>query len=123
LGHSATPQEAETCLEKISGLLSWSQGNLPGTAPPIVSQVAYLAAVHTAEGSPTSLKAVISSLGCIEAGLPKPLHKLLEEGWVVIVRNSVDQRVRRVVATDRLLNALVQFADLIKDHETRFKSA
>jgi len=41
----------------------------------------------------------------------------------VIVRDSDDQRVRRVVATDRLLNALVQFADLIGDHETRFKAA
>jgi hypothetical protein len=64
-----------------------------------------------------SLKAWIRSLGFSDVGLREPLQKLLDEGWVMIVRDSDDQRVRRVVATDRLLNALVQFADLIEDHE------
>ena len=119
----ATPQEATRDLEKISKLLSWTQNNLPSAPPPIISQAAYLAAVQTVEGSPMSLKALISSLGCSEAGLRKPLQQLLDGGWVVIVQDAVDQRVRRVVATDRLLNALLQFSDLITDHETRIKSA
>ena len=122
-GASAVPLEVTRGLEKISKFLSWTQNNLPGTPPPIVWQAAYLAAVQTVEGSPMSLKALISSLGCSEAGLRKPLQQLLDEGWVLIVRDSDDQRVRRVVATDRLLNELVQFADLIADHEMRLKSA
>jgi hypothetical protein len=106
------------CLDKISRLLSETQRNLPpGTPPPIVSRAAYLAAVQTIEGNPMSLKAWIRSLGFSDVGLREPLQKLLDEGWVMIVRDSDDQRVRRVVATDRLLNALVQFADLIEDHE------
>lgn len=122
-GASGVPLEVTKGLEKIAKFLSWTQNNLPGTPPPIVSQAAYLAAVRTVEGSPMSLKALISSLGCSEAGLRKPLQQLLDGGWVLIVRDSDDQRVRRVVATDRLLNALVQFADLIADHQTRLTPA
>jgi len=55
--------------------------------------------------------------------LHKPLQELLDEDWGLIVRDSDDQRVLRVVATDRLLNALVQFAALVGDHETRLKLA
>lgn len=97
--------------------------NLPTSTPPIVSQAALIAAVQTVKGSPISLKALISSIGCSEAGLRRPLQRLLDEGWAVIVTDKNDQRVRRVVATGKLLEALIQFADLIADRETQAESA
>ena len=123
-GHdSATLKELVTALDKISSLLCWTQDNLPGFAPPIVLEAAYIAAVGTVYGSPISLKALISSIGSSEAGLRRPLQRLLGEGWVVIDRDSVDQRVRRVVATEKLLDALIQLAGRITDHETQLESA
>jgi hypothetical protein len=64
-----------------------------------------------------------SSIGCSEAGLRRPLQRLLGEGWVVIDRDSVDQRVRRVVAAEKLLGALIQLAGRITDNETQMESA
>lgn len=64
-----------------------------------------------------------SSIGCSKAGLRRPLQRLLGEGWVVIDRDNVDQRVRRVVATAKLLGALIQLAGRITDHETQMESS
>jgi len=120
---SAKSKDLVAALDKISSLHSWTQENLPTSTPPIVSQAALIAAVQTVKGSPISLKALISSIGCSEAGLRRPLQRLLDEGWAVIVTDKNDQRVRRVVATGKLLEALIQFADLIADRETQAESA
>jgi len=79
---SATPQEVARCLEKIPRLLSWTQWNLPGTPPPIVSQAAYLAADQTVEDNPMSLKALIKSLGCSEPGRASLYRNCMTKaGW------------------------------------------
>lgn len=105
-------------LSKISSLLCWTQVNLPSSSPAIISQAAYVIAVQTVSGNPISLKALISTLGCSEAGLRRPLQRLLDEGWVVIFRDEQDQRVRRVLATEKLLDGMVRFASRIMDHQT-----
>jgi len=120
---SAKPHDLITALERISNLLSWTRDNLHGFAPPFVSQAADIAAVQTIGGNPISLKALISSLGCSEAGLRGQLQRLLDEGPVVIDRNSVDQRVRRVVATQKLLDAIIKLAARIAGHERQMESA
>ena len=104
---------------KIASLISWTQDNLPGGVPSIVSQAAYIVAIQTIEGSPISLKGLIGSIGCSEAGLRKPLQRLIDEGWVEIVRDRGDQRVRRAIATGKLLGALADFADRIAERETQ----
>jgi DNA-binding MarR family transcriptional regulator len=101
---------------KIGDLITWTQPNLPGGVPSIVSQAAYIVAIQTIEGCPISLKGLI---GCSEAGLRKPLQRLVEEGWVEIVRDQSDQRVRRAIATEKLLGALAEFADRIAERETQ----
>lgn len=100
---------------KIANLIAWTQDNLPGGVPSIVSQAAYVVAIQTIEGSPISLKGLIGSIGCSEAGLRKPLQRLVDEGWVEIVRDQDDQRVRRAIATSKLLGALADFADQITE--------
>jgi len=106
-------------IDKIADLITWTQDNLPGGVPSIVSQAAYIVAIRTIEGSPISLKGLIGSIGCSEAGLRKPLQRLVEEGWVEIVRDQSDQRVRRAIATGKLLSALAEFADRIAERETQ----
>jgi len=103
---------------KIASLITWTQDNLPGGVPSIVSQAAYIVATQTIEGNPISLKGLIRSIGCSEAGLRKPLQRLVEEGWVEIVRDEGDQRVRRAIATGKLLGALAEFAERIAERET-----
>ncbi len=104
---------------KIGSLITWTQDNLPGGVPSIVSQAAYIVATQTIEGNPISLKGLIRSIGCSEAGLRKPLQRLVEEGWVEIVRDEGDQRVRRAIATGKLLGALAEFAERIAEKETQ----
>ncbi len=104
---------------KIADLITWTQDNLPGGVPSIVSQAAYIVAIQTIEGCPISLKGLIGSIGCSEAGLRKPLQRLVDEGWVEIVRDQGDQRVRRAIATGKLLGALAEFADRIAERETQ----
>ena len=103
---------------KIADLITWTQDNLPGASPSIVSQAAYVIATQTIEGNPISLKGLIGSIGCSEAGLRKPLQRLIDEGWVEVVRDQDDQRVRRATATRKLLDALARFADRIAEQET-----
>ena len=107
----------DLAVRKISQIAYWAQGNLPVSAPPLVSQAAYVVAPETVLGSPISLKALIGSLGCSEAGLRKPLQRLLDEGWVVIENDPGDRRVRRVIATNQLLAAVLQLADQITPQE------
>ena len=104
---------------KIASLITWAQDNLPGGVPSIVSQAAYIVAIQTIEGSPISLKGLIGSIGCSEAGLRKPLQRLVDEGWVEIVRDQEDQRVRRAIATSKLLGAVAELADRIAERETQ----
>jgi len=104
---------------KIANLITWTQDNLPGGVPSIVSQAAYVVAIQTIEGSPISLKGLIGSIGCSEAGLRKPLQRLVDEGWVEIARDPDDQRVRRAIATEKLLAALAEFADRIAEKKTQ----
>ena len=104
---------------KIASLINWTQDNLPGGVPSIVSQAAYIVATQTIEGNPISLKGLIGSIGCSEAGLRKPLQRLIEEGWIEIIRDQRDQRVRRAMATGKLLSALAEFADRIAERETQ----
>jgi len=104
---------------KIANLITWTQDNLPGGVPSIVSQAAYVVAIQTIEGSPISLKGLIGSIGCSEAGLRKPLQRLVDEGWVEIARDRDDQRVRRAIATEKLLAALAEFADRIAEKKTQ----
>jgi len=104
---------------KIASLITWTQDNLPGGVPSIVSQAAYVVAIQTIEGSPISLKGLIGSIGCSEAGLRKPLQRLVDEGWVEIARDQDDQRVRRAIATEKLLAALAEFADRIAEKKTQ----
>ena len=113
------PQGLVPAIGKIASLINWTQDNLPGGVPSIVSRAAYVVAIQTIEGSPISLKGLIGSIGCSEAGLRKPLQRLVEEGWVEIVRDQGDQRVRRAIATEKLLAALVEFADWIAERETQ----
>lgn len=104
---------------KIASLISWTQDNLPVGVASIVSKAAYIVAIRTIEGSPISLKGLIGSIGCSEAGLRKPLQSLIDEGWVEIVRDQRDQRVRRAMATGKLLGALAEFAERIAERETQ----
>ena len=104
---------------KIASLISWTQDNLPVGVSSIVSQAAYVIAIQSIEGNPISLKGLIGSIGCSEAGLRKPLQRLIDEGWVEIVRDQGDQRVRRAIATGKLLGALAEFADRIAERETQ----
>ena len=112
-------QDLVPAIGKIADLINWTQDNLPGGVPSIISQAAYVVAIQTIEGNPISLKGLIGSIGCSEAGLRKPLHRLVDEGWVEIVRDQDDQRVRRAVATSKLLDALAEFADRIAERETQ----
>jgi len=104
---------------KIANLINWTQDNLPGGVPSIISQAAYVVAIKTIEGSPISLKGLISSIGCSEAGLRKPIQRLVDEGWVEIARDQDDRRVRRAIATEKLLAALAEFADRIAEKKTQ----
>ena len=104
---------------KIASLITWAQDNLPGGVPSIVSQAAYIVAIRAIEGNPISLKGLIGAIGCSEAGLRKPLQRLIDEGWVEIVRDQRDQRVRRAMATGKLLGALAEFAERIAERETQ----
>jgi hypothetical protein len=118
----AATTEMSAAILKIGGLLNWTQENLPGAVPTLVAETAYIAAERTVAGSPISLKAIISTIGCSEAGLRKPLQRLLDGGWVFVERDRDDHRVRRVVATDKLLGALVGLADRITEREAQDES-
>jgi hypothetical protein len=109
----------DLAVRKIAQIAYWAQGNLPVFCPPIVSQAAYIVVVQSVMGNPISLKALIGSLGCSEAGLRKPLQRLLDEGWVVIENDPGDRRVRRVIATNQLLAAVLQLADQITPQESK----
>jgi DNA-binding MarR family transcriptional regulator len=114
--------ESAVSLKKISRLVGWIQDHLPFGPYPIVSQAAYTVAIWTVDGNPISVKGLVGSLGCSVAGVRKPLQRLLKEGWVVIERDKSDQRVRRVIATGKLLSTLNELARRLPDTEEHLES-
>jgi hypothetical protein len=102
-------------VSRLSSFLRLSQGHFPGVVPTLVAQTAYIVAVQTVSGSPISLKALVNTVGCTHAGMRKPLQYLLEDGWIAISFDKSDRRVRRAVATDKLLKGLCVLSECIDD--------
>ena len=51
------PQGLVPAIGKIESLITWTQGNLPGGVPSIVSQAAYVVAIQTNHRLPIERKA------------------------------------------------------------------
>lgn len=105
-------------VSRLSSFLKLSQGHFPGIVPTLVAQMAYTVAVQTVSGSPISLKALVNTVGCTHAGMRKPLHYLLEDGWITISFDESDRRVRRAFATDKLLKGLRVLSECIDDRSS-----
>jgi len=119
---SAHTAEMAVAVAKVTRLLSWSRGILPGVVPTQEALTAYIVAERTVAGSPISLKALVNTVGLSHSGLRKPLQRLLDGGWVAIEADTVDGRVRRVIATDKLLDGLVHLAAWINEPKPATRS-
>ena len=105
-------------VSRLSSFLKLSQGQFPGVVPTLVAQTAYIVAVQTVSGLPISLKALVNTVGCTHAGMRKPLQYLLEDGWVAISFDKSDRRVRRVIATGKLLRGLRVLSECLDDRSS-----
>ena len=70
---------------------------------------------HTVGGTPLSLKHLFTLLNYSEAGVRKQLRRCIRDGWIGLEGVNSDKRVRVVVAKPKLLSALKDYAELLRN--------
>jgi hypothetical protein len=106
--------ELQPITEAILNVRNWEEDNLPLEQSALAYDLLTLASHHTISGTPLSLKQLFLLLEYSEAGVRKQLRRCIKEGWLKLVGSKKDKRVRVVIAEPKLLQALSDYAELLK---------
>lgn len=107
--------ELQPITEAMLTVRGWEEENLPMERSALAYDLLAVTAHHTVVGTPLSLKHLFTLLNYSEAGIRKQLRRCINEGWISLQSVSNDRRVRVVAAQPKLLTALQEYADLLRD--------
>ena len=93
----------------------WEKANLPIEQSALALDLFLVIAYNTLRGQPLTLKLLFHSIDFSEAGIRKHLRRMLTEGWCVLEGSERDKRLRHVVAQPKMLDALSDYIDVLKD--------
>lgn len=108
-------QELLPATEKALHVRHWEKANLPIEQSALALDLFLVIAYNTLREQPLTLKMLFHSINFSEAGIRKHLRRLLNEGWCVLEGNAHDKRLRHVVAQPKMLDALRDYIDVLKD--------
>jgi len=91
----------------------WIDKHLPISHSTMALDVLVLAAHYTFAKEPISSKELFHTLAYSEAGVRKHLRRFVAGGWLKIVKDERDSRVRLIVAEQKLLNAMREYANML----------
>ena len=107
--------ELQPITEAMLTVRDWEEVNLPMERSALAYDLLAVTAHHTVVGTPLSLKHLFTLLNYSEAGVRKQLRRCIRDGWIGLESVSNDKRVRVVVAQPKLLLALKDYADLLRN--------
>ena len=115
LGNMPQHKELKPLTEAMLIVRDWEEENLPMERSALAYDLLALTAHHTVVGTPLSLKHLFTLLNYSEAGVRKQMRRCMRDGWIGLESVSNDKRVRVVVAQPKLLMALKDYADLLRN--------
>ena len=107
--------ELQQITEAMLTVRDWEEENLPIERSALAYDLLAVTAHHTVVGTPLSLKHLFTLLNYSEAGVRKQMRRCIRDGWIDLESVSNDKRVRVVVAQPKLLLALKEYADLLRN--------
>lgn len=97
----------------------WERKNLPIEQSQLALDLFLIISYNTLIEKPLTLKQLFHSIDFSEAGIRKHLRRLLKEEWCQLEGNSKDKRLKLVVAQNKMLLALDEYAKILT---TAFKN-
>lgn len=93
----------------------WEKAHLPIEQSALAMDLFLVIAYNTLRGKPLTLKLLFHSLDFSEAGIRKHLRRMLSEGWCALEGAEHDKRLRHVVAQPKMLNALADYVQVLRN--------
>ena len=81
----------------------WMHDNFPESESILAIDILVNVANNTLSNNPTAMKDLLGSIPFSEVGIRKQITRLKKTGWLRIDRSPLDQRIRVLVAEDKLL--------------------
>lgn len=104
----------------VLSVREWERKNLPIEQSQLALDLFLIISYNTLIEKPLTLKQLFHSIDFSEAGIRKHLRRLLKEEWCQIEGNSNDKRLKLVVAQNKMLLALDEYAKILT---TAFKNS
>jgi hypothetical protein len=108
---------------------TWEKMNLPLSQSTLAYEIILLIAHHTVCNKPLTLHQLFYSIDYSETGIRKQLTKLIKDDWCSLIKGTSDKRLKHVVASEKLLilldNYAIEICELLVDklnfQKTRLK--
>lgn len=105
-----SPNRTLPFTEQALKVRNWEKNNMPHGASAIGVELILIVSRYTLLAEPISLKSLFMSMSYSEAGIRKHLRYLTKYGWISIVGDKKDKRIKRVVANIKLLDILENYS-------------
>jgi hypothetical protein len=91
----------------------WEDAHLPLSQSRIAFDLFMLIGHSSATEQPMTLKKLFNSLKYSERGVRYVLEQFVDSGWCEIIGSEQDRRFRLVVATQRLVDKLTEYEQIV----------
>jgi len=100
----------------VRHIRTWEDAHLPLSQSRIAFDLFMLIGHSSQVEQPLTLKELFNSLKYSERGVRYVLEQFVDSGWCEIVGSEQDRRFRLVVATQRLMDKLIEYEQVVLGH-------
>jgi hypothetical protein len=97
----------------VRHIRTWEDAHLPLSQSRIAFDLFMLIGHSSQVEQPLTLKELFNSLKYSERGVRYVLEQFVDSGWCEIVGSDQDRRFRLVVATQRLVDKLIEYEQVV----------
>ena len=101
--------------QNLAKVRNWEKRNLPVEQSSLALDLFLVISYNTLKGKPLTLKLLFHSIDFSEAGIRRHLRRLLADEWCSFEGAEHDKRLRYVVALPKMLSALAEYTEVLKD--------
>ncbi len=113
--NSISKRSAAQVTSALLNVRAWEKLNLPSSQSTLSHEIFWLIAHHNMIQQPLSLKQLFLSIGYSETAIRLQLNNLIEQRYCSLVIDTKDKRLKHVVAGEKMLGLIDQYAILIAD--------
>ena len=107
----AKPNLRNAFMRELLAKRRWMHDNFPESESILAIDILVNVTSSTLNNTPTAMKDLLGSLPFSEVGIRKQIQRLKKNGWVRIDRSPQDQRIRVLVAEDKLLELFAKYEE------------